>query len=316
MARYTKKKIGRGGYIIIAVIAIILIFSVIAAFKNLDNKDKDKQPSGEISTEQITDKNTATKEESKKNDNSLIQAGGLVEEDPRQESETKLKPSKKVKDMSKYGKSDDYFTLEELKGLKKSKYLMIANYENSIDEYAPPSLSTLQDHKIDSDIKEPLKAFIDDVNSQDVGNLVICSSYRTYNYQKGLFERRIKRCQNEDGLNYEEAEKKAATIVARPGTSEHQTGLTIDMMDSAANQEYGLSREFAKTDMYKYMKKTAHKYGFIERYNIDKQDITKIIFEPWHYRYVGEKNARIMYEKNMCLEEYLDWIDYEIQRRS
>lgn len=320
MARYTKKKLGRGGYVIIAVISIIAVFSVIAVVINPNNKDDIKEPTGEVSTEhnkpvKVTEENeNVIKEEPKKDNNSSVQAGGLIEEKPNPEK--KLETSKKVKDMSKYGKSDEYFSLEELKSLKKSKYLMIANYEKSIDEYAPSSLSTLQGYKIDSDIKEPLEAFIDDVNSQNVGNLVICSAYRTYNYQKGLFERRIKRCQDEEGLSYTEAEKKAATIVARPGTSEHQTGLTIDMMDSDANKEYGLSREFAKTDMYQYMKKTAHKYGFIERYNIDKQDITKIIFEPWHYRYVGEKNASIMYEKNMCLEEYLDWIDYEIQRRS
>ncbi len=313
MARYKKKSLGRGGYILISVLGLIIIFVVIAAVINLNGNSDVKTPTEESSDERSNEINepVVTLEKTGEN-NSTAPVGGLPEEENPNNSDKNNVDSS----ISKYGKSDDYFTLEELKNLKKSKYLMIANYENSIDEYAPSSLSTLQGYKIDSDIKTPLKAFIDDVNSKDLGNLIICSAYRTYEYQKGLFEKRIKRCQTEDGLDYDDAVAKAATIVARPGTSEHQTGLTVDMMDSTANKEYGLSREFAETKMYEYMKKTAHKYGFIERYPVDKKDITKIIFEPWHYRYVGEENARIIYEKGMCLEEYLDWIDYEIQRRS
>ena len=327
MARYKKKSFNRNKFIIITVLSLIVIFSLIAAIINIEGNN-DNSPTKEITeeaTKEVSQEETITTEETKE------ETKEETEEEPKEE-EPQIEESKKPDEnqnntsqkeendtplnVSKYGFSDEYFTVSELLELKDSKYLMIANYENSIDEYAPKSLSTLQGYKIDSDIKEPLKEFIDDVNSKDLGNLIICSGYRTYEYQKGLFERRIKRCQNEEGLSYEKAVKKAATIVARPGMSEHQTGLTVDMMDSVANQKYGLSKEFAETKMYKYMKENAHKYGFIERYPVDKGDITKIIFEPWHYRYVGEKNARIMYEKGMCLEEYLSWIDYEIERRS
>ncbi len=322
MARYKKKSFNRNKLIIITVFSLIVIFSLIAAIINMgENNDNSptEEITKEISSEVITPEQTEeTKEETEEKpkeekpqekEEPSKPVGGLDDDSQKEENDTPL-------NVSKYGYSDEYFTVSELLELKDSKYLMIANFENSIDEYAPKSLSTLQGYKIDSDIKEPLENFIDDVNSKNLGNLIICSAYRTYEYQKGLFERRIKRCQTEEGLSYEKAVEKAATIVARPGMSEHQTGLTIDMMDSAANQKYGLSRDFADTQMYKYMKKTAHKYGFVERYPVDKQDITKIIFEPWHYRYVGEKNARIMYEKGMCLEEYLYWIDCEIERRS
>ena len=90
--------------------------------------------------------------------------------------------------------------------------------------------------------------------------------------------------------------------MAVPGTSEHQLGLAVDIVDTA-NQHLDESQE--TTDVQKWLLQNSWKYGFILRYPSDKSDITGIIYEPWHYRYVGKDAAKAIYEEGICLEEYV-----------
>ncbi|MBQ2766381.1 MAG: M15 family metallopeptidase, partial [Clostridia bacterium] len=87
------------------------------------------------------------------------------------------------------------------------------------------------------------------------------------------------------------------------GSSEHQTGLCVDMHNLPA-----ASKDFANEDAYKWLKENCWKFGFILRYPEDKTEITGISFEPWHYRYVGRYHAQRIYQMNMCLEEYIAYI--------
>jgi len=91
-------------------------------------------------------------------------------------------------------------------------------------------------------------------------------------------------------------------VVAVPGTSEHQLGLAVDLVD-LDNQNLNESQE--KTAVQKWLLENSWKYGFILRYPNDKRKLTGIIYEPWHYRYVGKDAAREIYETGVCLEEYL-----------
>ena len=92
---------------------------------------------------------------------------------------------------------------------------------------------------------------------------------------------------------------------AYPGTSEHNTALAADLL----GEDYGwLTQDFAKTDAYKWLIANCAKYGFILRYTKEKQDITGVIYEPWHYRYVGEKHAKKINQLGFCLEEYIDYL--------
>ena len=92
---------------------------------------------------------------------------------------------------------------------------------------------------------------------------------------------------NEEGLNEEDAAIQAATVVAKPGTSEHQIGLALDIVSS----EYtNLDEGQMETEDQKWLMENSWKYGFILRYPLDKSDITGVIFEPWHYRYVGKRH--------------------------
>ena len=97
-------------------------------------------------------------------------------------------------------------------------------------------------------------------------------------------------------------EEQAATIVSRPGTSEHQTGLACDITD----EYYELKNEsLENTALYQWMSRHCQEYGFIVRYPKDKEEITGIIYEPWHFRYVGVEAATYMVEHNLCLEEFV-----------
>ena len=135
---------------------------------------------------------------------------------------------------------------------------------------------------------------------KDKIKLYAVSAYRTYSYQEGLFKRRIQRFIDENGLGREAAEKKAATMVARPGTSEHHLGLAVDINS--------VETSFEKTKEFKWLQDNAEKYGFVLRYPKNKKSITKIIYEPWHYRFVGVEHAKEMNRLGLCLEEYIEYL--------
>ena len=124
-------------------------------------------------------------------------------------------------------------------------------------------------------------------------NLLAVSGYRTYSYQEKLYNNKV------SASGKAEADK----YVARPGASEHQTGLAMDVLST----EYSsLDEGFAKTNAYKWLKENCFKYGFIIRYPKEKESITKYSFEPWHIRYVGITASKEIGEKNLTLEEYLN----------
>ena len=133
---------------------------------------------------------------------------------------------------------------------------------------------------------------------------VVCSAYRTQEYQETLFNRKVKNLMK-TGLTQDEAQKEAATVVAVPGTSEHQLGLALDIIDSN-NWKLDQSQENTKTQQW--LMAHSWEYGWILRYPNGKTELTGIIYEPWHYRYVGKELAAELHNLEMCLEEYLQML--------
>lgn len=185
------------------------------------------------------------------------------------------------------------------------KNLLLVNGSNPLpDNYdytaelttIPEEYHNLQLDQINKNIWPYLKAMIDDARSEGV-KLYVCSPYRSYNTQKILFDRQVQK-QIAAGVPESQAEDKAATIVARPGTSEHHTGLAADMnfTDDA----------FENTPMFAWLTEHCQDYGFIMRYPKDKIDVTGVIYESWHYRFVGINVAKDIKSKGVTLEEYLD----------
>ena len=130
---------------------------------------------------------------------------------------------------------------------------------------------------------------------------VICSSYRPHNKQEALFANKVQRLMAA-GYDAEEADQKAATVVARPGTSEHELGLAVDIVDASYQH---LDEQQESTPVQQWLMEHCWEYGFILRYPNGKSDLTGIIYEPWHYRYVGVETAQALRESGQCLEEYL-----------
>ncbi len=133
------------------------------------------------------------------------------------------------------------------------------------------------------------------------GEPVVCSSYRPLSKQETLFENQVKKLMT-SGMSREEAEIEAGKTVAVPGTSEHELGLAVDLCDF---DNQNLDDTQAETKTQKWLMEHSWEYGFILRYPESKSDITGIIFEPWHYRYVGREAAEEITKKGICLEEYL-----------
>lgn len=143
------------------------------------------------------------------------------------------------------------------------------------------------------------------IQKQGVSSLVLISGYRPYEYQLNLFNKKVEKLVK-DGLSNLDATYKASTIVAIPGTSEHQTGLAIDISNtSLAKEEDPLIERFEETEHGIWLNLHAQEYGFILRYPKDKIDITNISYEPWHYRYVGIDHAKKIKQAGICLEEYI-----------
>ena len=167
---------------------------------------------------------------------------------------------------------------------------VLANAEHSIGEYTP-ELGEIEGQKLDQRILEPMQKFVGDARAEGL-SVFLSSGYRGYEEQQYLFNRKVEQY----------GEEQAATIVSRPGTSEHQTGLACDITD----EYYELKNEsLENTALYQWMSRHCQEYGFIVRYPKDKEEITGIIYEPWHFRYVGVEAATYMVEHNLCLEEFV-----------
>ena len=180
--------------------------------------------------------------------------------------------------------------------------LLLVNPWNPIPENYEPELTYLRNGQaVDSRCYPELQQMMDDCRAAGLDPL-ICASYRTMEKQEALFEDKEARLIRE-GCPENEAGAEAAKVVAYPGTSEHQLGLALDIVDVSYQQ---LDTEQENTPVQQWLMKNSWKYGFVLRYPTDKSDITGIIYEPWHYRYVGKEAAAEMYEHKLCLEEYLE----------
>jgi len=132
-------------------------------------------------------------------------------------------------------------------------------------------------------------------------NLLVISSFRTHSKQTSLYYNQVDKMRARyPNLSDEEIKKKASTVSAFPGTSEHELGLAVDFNS--------VEESFEGTEQFRWLKANAEKYGFVMRYAKEKENITGIIYEPWHYRYVGEKHAKKMNELGYCLEEYVEYL--------
>jgi D-alanyl-D-alanine carboxypeptidase len=182
--------------------------------------------------------------------------------------------------------------------------LALVNFENKLaEDFEPKEVAEADNGYVtDARIADAAKKMISDARAKDNVRIIALSGYRDYEYQKELFDNKVERLQQEKGYSVSKAREEAATVVAVPGTSEHQLGLALDLVDA---RHVKLNESQENTAAYKWLYKHCAEYGFIVRYPNGKTDITGIIYEPWHFRYVGVEAATYIMENNLTLEEYL-----------
>ena len=181
--------------------------------------------------------------------------------------------------------------------------LTLVNFHYALDQNFVPSELTEISHGYEGDsrIAAAAKNMFAAALEENV-RIVTVSAYRDYDYQQQLFNNKVHNLQKEHGYSVDKARIEAATVVAAPGTSEHQLGLALDLVDA---DHLVLDESQEETAAYQWLKAHCHEYGFIVRYPNGKTDITGIIYEPWHFRYVGEEAAKIIMENELTLEEYI-----------
>lgn len=175
--------------------------------------------------------------------------------------------------------------------------IRLVNRENPLPDDFTVELENLDaSRKFDKRAIGPLNQMICDMRDQGIKNIWAQSTYRSIEYQKGLYEKSINKYLKQ-GKSQEEAQKLTDEYINRPGTSEHHLGLAVDFNN--------VDEGFENTKAYEWLLENASDYGFILRYPKEKEDITGIEYEPWHWRYVGPEHAKKMKEQNLCLEEYV-----------
>lgn len=180
--------------------------------------------------------------------------------------------------------------------------IALVNEGHPLDtSYVPAEMTEIESERsVDSRIADDLKRMLSD--AKDAGlSMYVASAYRSYEKQREVFNNTMQDwiSQGYSPLNAYDETKKS---VAVPGTSEHATGLAVDIISS----EYeALDDRQGDTEEQKWLMEHCWEYGFILRYPSDKSDVTNIVYEPWHYRYVGKEAAKEITEQNITLEEYV-----------
>ncbi len=181
-------------------------------------------------------------------------------------------------------------------------YLMLVNQSHPMEDGYVPELANIDDaHQVDARVLETLQNMLKAASDEGY-SLYVCSAYRSVDRQKELFNESMIDYVNQ-GMTYYEAAIETAKSIAWPGESEHATGLAMDIVSS----DYaGLDEKQGETDDQKWLMEHCYEYGFILRYPKDKSEDTGIIYEPWHYRYVGVEAALAIRDQGVTLEEYLN----------
>ena len=187
------------------------------------------------------------------------------------------------------------------------QYITLANRQNLLSSDYEPGDLVYTTCKKSSDAGKPQlrQAASDAINAmfaaaqEDGYTLYLKSAYRTYQTQKTMYNNRLQKLGRDDGL------------VSYPGASDHQTGLGTDILNYAWTKKDGMNKDFAKEKEAQWMEAHCAEFGFILRYMADKEEITGIKFEPWHFRYVGKEAAAYIMENHLSLEEFTqEWQAY------
>lgn len=179
--------------------------------------------------------------------------------------------------------------------------LTLVNSENELSKDYKITLESIDEYReFDSRAIRYLKNMLNDIRKDGIENIWIQSAYRRIEDQTKIYNNKIQEYKNK-GKTDEEAKRLTEEIVNKPGCSDHNLGLAVDL-----NYVDG---SFENTKAYEWLMQNAENYGFILRYPKEKENITKVKYEPWHWRFVGIEHAKKINKLEMCLEEYVEYLN-------
>lgn len=185
-----------------------------------------------------------------------------------------------------------------------SSLLTLVNPWHEVPEGYSVELDTVEGYLVDRRAANALTQMLSDCRAAGFAP-IICSAYRTQEYQEMLYRNKIMRLLAE-GVPNKDAPALAAKSVALPGTSEHQLGLAVDLISETYTN---LDQWQERTEVQQWLMANCYDYGFILRYPNGTSDTTGIIYEPWHYRYVGATTAKAVKNSGLVFEDYLESLE-------
>ena len=283
-----KRKIKYKNLFIIIIIVIISVLVIVSITNNKTTKKEDKK---KIQNDNKNNKLDQLENIDKKID--YFNKDYIDRYIAYKEKNPDLNIEQVIKNVNMHLDYNYYENTEPSKYINTEKVLVNKHYYLESD-YIPDNLENIDTNcsregmKLVSYAKEAFEELSKQAKKDNM-NIIAMSSYRSYEYQTNLYNRYVK----EDG------KEAADTYSGRPGHSEHQTGLAVDVYN--IKETY---TNFENTKEYEWMQKHAHEYGFILRFPKGKENETGYQYESWHYRYVGKDIAKYIHEKNITLEEY------------
>lgn len=289
-----KKKLKTKNFLVFIIIIILIITSIIYGINKSKNNNTNSKEQNKIENkDKVNNTKELTELEKAKKDLAYYKD---EYEDAYKEYREKNKDLsiEKVIINVNIGLNYDYYTHTKATKDLNTNTILVNKYNYLTEDYVPENLQTV-DKKYSSKTLQLVdyakEAFeeLSEAASKENYTVLAMSSYRSYQYQYNLYNRYV----STDGV------KAADTYSARPGYSEHQTGLAVDVYNGKED-----FTNFEKTKEYNWMQDNAYKFGFILRFPKDKVLETGYQYESWHYRYVGKEIAKYIHDNNLCFEEY------------
>ena len=289
-----KKKLKTKNFLVFIIIIILIITSIIYGINKSKNNNTNSKEQNKIENkDKVNNTKELTELEKAKKDLAYYKD---EYEDAYKEYREKNKDLsiEKVITNVNIGLNYDYYTHTKATKDLNTNTILVNKYNYLTEDYVPENLQTV-DKKYSSKTLQLVdyakEAFeeLSEAASKENYTVLAMSSYRSYQYQYNLYNRYV----STDGV------EAADTYSARPGYSEHQTGLAVDVYNGKED-----FTNFEKTKEYNWMQDNAYKFGFILRFPKDKVLETGYQNESWHYRYVGKEIAKYIHDNNLCFEEY------------
>lgn len=285
-------------------ILIVLMIGIIFFYKTIDGKKSEvTQNVGEIvSVSGLGSQTEYESEELKLNfdrENVTPQDNTKKEDNKDGTKNDKIKKNgtKKNEVKSNEIKEKKFYKFAKWNG-KAPRELIVINNENPLSSNFEPNIKLCRGKQVEALVADDLEEMISDARGDGI-ILWISSGYRSKELQEKLFRAQVLKQKDKAKVSDEDAEALAQKSVAKPDSSEHGTGLAIDLN--------GVRHDFYITKEYEWLTENAYKYGFIERYRKKDQEYTGVIYEPWHFRYVGKEFAPKIKESDLCLEKYIEY---------